>query len=295
MKRSRFYLPTLAVTDLPIDNPPIDYLFKPHYPFHLYRSGVIVRDSKTLRRIALLQYVSDDNDKASGVYNHSVSVPYARYLCSFKEKRFPTLSEHADHSDNDRFNDCMSNIQLLKSGLNQQKQARFVGRCSYIITCAICSKFMKRHVDVSFQKFVLDQDSQAITCSRECVKILRYKTILPNEIQQWIKYHQILYMIREHDFVYEDWYGEFYPHIKIENIRSVDETECFTNGILITHVRKDFSLPMGRYGGIEHLQYILPFELNVRHGSNIITPSRFDDYKKKEFEKVPVVATSYLS
>lgn len=91
---------------------------------------------------------NSDNRKTVILYNSHdkrSSTSYARYLMSVSLGRYLTRQEHVDHIDNDKTNDCLSNLQILTQAENSKKASKGV---SYVyLTCDYCRQVLIKKKD----------------------------------------------------------------------------------------------------------------------------------------------------
>lgn len=125
------------------------------YPYNeRWCYGYIVTNGEDRKTVVLF----NTNDDRS-------STAYARYKLAVSIGRFLTTNEQADHIDDDKTNDDISNLQILSRSENIRKQSRKVGRTMVEYKCPICeSRFMKRKSNSHLCK----PKTTIMTCSRVC-------------------------------------------------------------------------------------------------------------------------------
>lgn len=132
------------------------------YPYNNWRKGYI-NINKDNRRTVTLYNTSKDRS----------SVQYARYLLAVKLGRFLTDDEEADHIDEDKTNDCLSNLQVLTKKDHRAKNV-------VILTgvCCICeTKFSRTksqlRTKVKQEKLLAGE----LACSRKCGYVKTSRTL----------------------------------------------------------------------------------------------------------------------
>lgn len=135
--------------------------------------------------------VNSDGRNTLSLYNSSTdrsSTQYARYLLAVKLKRYLTTDEEVDHIDDDKTNDDLSNLQLLSSTDNRNKQNHSRGIAMVEFSCPVCDKIFS--IERKNSPIVV-KSKNAATCSRSCGA--RLKSIKTNEpirfIREWKKYN----------------------------------------------------------------------------------------------------------
>lgn len=93
------------------------------------------------------------------------STQYARYLLAVKLNRYLTSDEEVDHIDDDKFNNCISNLQLLSSKENRDKMNHRRGVSMVEYLCPVCEKVfsIKKRNSPLIVKY-----KKSATCSRTC-------------------------------------------------------------------------------------------------------------------------------
>ena len=240
--------------------------FKPEFPFDYYDIGR-VRTHYIGGRLKVYLYKYNAVAEKRTTHMH-----LARYLMCLKVGRILGTEEQVDHIDNDRFHDDTDNLQILSGRENLHKSAHVRGKLIGVITCAYCGKIFRRLMP-NIREHFSRKDALPITCSLTCSSLIQ-NTVLQGEIKAWVLRHQVLYVVREHDFPYSDIYGEFYPNCRI----ILPDDESISNPDLIANIRSDFNNPMNRYLGIDHLRNKLPE--NLRYDNvNLATPQEIKTNK----------------
>lgn len=126
----------------------------PYDGYYLY----IVFHKKEGRKYANLVPIS----KASGLKR--ITISYARYLMSVKEKRILDKQEHVDHKDNNKMNDDISNLQILTLKENNVKEARHRGKKMVTLKCPSCNIVFEREK----RQTHLQKGGQYTGCCRKC-------------------------------------------------------------------------------------------------------------------------------
>ena len=180
---------------------------------------------------------------------------YARYIfqVDYWKKHGLWIPEgyEVDHIDNNFLNDHLSNYQLLTQSQNSQKMNSVHGCLMNVVVCSWCgqqSVIQKTQITSRIQ----ENPIYPICCSQPCARRLSNGTaILRGEIRDWVLQHQIQYTIRTHEFMYENWYHNYYPHSEIV---SVDKRELIG------------------YQGIDSLRLFLPKSLQKVGVEQLRTP-----------------------
>lgn len=107
--------------------------------------------------------VNSEGRKTLTLYNSPKdrsSTQYARYLLAIKLKRFLTSKEQADHKDEDKTNDSITNLQILSKLENIRKQkAKPKIQC----ICPICKTTF-----LSTKQRLHKKTTITKCCSRKC-------------------------------------------------------------------------------------------------------------------------------
>ena len=103
-------------------------------------------------------------------------ISYARYLLSVQLGRNLTKDEFADHKDEDKTNDEISNLQVLTREENNRKSREWQeknGRIhrKVILDCPVCLNTFTKSVRAVSSRL---KHRKPITCSTACSKALRY-------------------------------------------------------------------------------------------------------------------------
>lgn len=252
------------------DNPPGNELrFKPEPPFDHYLQGRMYIDKSCNRRRVLLS-------RNIFIKNEKTHIPYSRYIYQLhywnQNHLLIPKNMEVDHIDNDKTNDSLNNYQLLTHQENVQKLTAVRGHLWYIVTCAICGKLVRRHPKL------INTLVKPISCSLQCAGITDNLHI-KDPILSWLKHHQILYVIRDHDFQYEYYHHDHYPKCIIENI-DCDMNQVI-NPYIQKYVRESFENPLNRYGGIETLRYHLPLSMQDLYKDCFTSPNELKEQRKK--------------
>ena len=93
------------------------------------------------------------------------STQYARYLLAVKLGRYLTSDEEVDHIDDDKSNNCISNLQLLSSKENRDKVNHNKGIAMVEYLCPVCEKIFS--IEKRNSPLVV-KSKKAATCSRTC-------------------------------------------------------------------------------------------------------------------------------
>jgi hypothetical protein len=89
------------------------------------------------------------------------TISYARYLMSVKMVRYLLEDEHVDHIDNNCYNDCIENLQILTRKENRAKYKKIKTYVEY--QCPICA--IKHHV-VKRKSHLDGRNRKTSACSR---------------------------------------------------------------------------------------------------------------------------------
>lgn len=100
----------------------------------------------------------------STVTRQRTSISYARYLMSVHLKRLLQDFEQVDHINNDRADDRIENLQILKVLENNRKQASTNGCKMVEYKCPVCGV----HFSVKYSKSHFILGNKSMTCSRKC-------------------------------------------------------------------------------------------------------------------------------
>lgn len=93
------------------------------------------------------------------------STQYARYVLAVKLKRYLTSEEEVDHIDDDKTNDCITNLQLLSSKANRDKTNHNKGIAMVEFICPVCENLFS--IEKRNSPLVV-KSKKAATCSRSC-------------------------------------------------------------------------------------------------------------------------------
>ncbi len=97
-----------------------------------------------------------------------ITISYARYVMSVKERRILDRSETVDHIDNDRSNDSIDNLQILSDDENKKKYAEWyshnIGYKKVLLKCPWCGRIFKKSLSGTH----LIKGGVTTSCSRSC-------------------------------------------------------------------------------------------------------------------------------
>jgi hypothetical protein len=147
------------------------------YPYNQdWKAGYLNINSEGRATVTLYNSASDRS-----------STQYARYLLAVKMNRYLTSEEEADHIDDDKTNDCLSNLQLLSSKENRNKLNHNKGISMAEFICPVCEKIFSI---VKRNSPLVIKSKKAATCSRSCGgKLKSINTTEPIRfIREWKKY-----------------------------------------------------------------------------------------------------------
>jgi uncharacterized C2H2 Zn-finger protein/predicted DNA-binding protein YlxM (UPF0122 family) len=112
-----------------------------------------------------------------------------------------TDKDECDHIDNDPLNDRMSNYQLLTHSQNMMKMCVVRGENMVLLVCPFCQKVFHRQYSHShLNKAYLPSIT---TCNRTCSGKAN-RNAITQDLIDYIRIHQILYVYRFHYFNPED-------------------------------------------------------------------------------------------
>lgn len=130
------------------------------YPFEDYWLYVVLH-KKENRRMANLV-------KKDTLSKERMTISYARYLMSVNLKRKLNTDEHVDHIDNDKLNDCLSNLQILSPEENSKKEMSLSTRRKKFnpINCCFCGTIFS--IETRQHKSRLKNGAKNFYCSKIC-------------------------------------------------------------------------------------------------------------------------------
>ena len=150
-----------------------------------WKFGYLVTNRENRRNVILYNSSSDRS-----------TVAYARYLLSVNIGRYLTGEEQADHIDNDKTNDAISNLQILSPEDNLKKSVIKYGGAKYVnCSCPNChSRFYRRFGNTNL---VPSRSGGVMYCSRACQHLFRKRAAaMDSDLLKLISEEQIICVVK---------------------------------------------------------------------------------------------------